>query len=371
MTQPIFPQIAASLEVSGEDARFAFFVASMAYALAFFIFGPLSDRCQPRTLAGAGTAILAVIIALATTTTRFSVFVALMAAAGIAAAAVPAAMYALMPRIAPEGMIGVYFGLIIGATVAGITLGRSFTGVVAGWIGWHTTVLLLAGLNVFSLGLLLFLPKTAETGAAQVPVRQAYTAAVKMFVDLPVVRLLVIGVLLFFGYLGVVTFLTFRLHQAPFRYDPTAIGWVSLIGLIGLIGAPLAGRMITRIGPQRVVLIGLGTVVAGMVALGLASQTLVVAAGVLLVFLGVFSCQPAVLVILAGVVTSERRGTASSIYVLCCLCAGSASSAVLGPIWTRYGWTTVVAVGVAAVVMAGLLTLLATRPERIPAAVNA
>jgi YNFM family putative membrane transporter len=371
MTQPVFPEIAASFDADREDARLVFTVASFVYALAFFLFGPLTDRIRGTVLGGAGALAVAVLVVPAVLAPHFAVFALLLALAGVAAAAVPAAMIALMPRIAPEGLVGAFFGLIIGATVAGITLGRSLTGVVAEWTDWRTAVVLLAALNgLAAVALRLLLPAAASTPAAarnRTAVGQAYLAAARMFGHGPVVRLLGIGVLLFFGYLGVVTFLTYRLAEAPFGYSAGEIGAISLIGLVGVLGAPLAGRLSGRIAPRQVVLLGLGLVLAGIAALGVASHTALVVAGMLLLFLGVFSCQPAVLVLLAQAVPAERRGAASSLYMLVCLLAGSLSSAALGPVWSGGGWGAVTLTGAGCAALAVVATLRLSPAQTPPA----
>lgn len=361
MTHVIFPQVGTSFGVSAPDARISFLVASLAYALAFFVFGPLSDAVDARSLARGGAIAIVLLVVLATLVGSFPVFLVVVAAAAIAAAAVPAAMFALLPRVAPQGLAGVYFGLLIGSTVAGITLGRSFTAVLAGWLGWREAFLCIGALNLVSLALIPLLPREESKKGARASLPRTYLVAARLFVDVAVARLLAVGALVFFGYLGVVTFLTLRLHDAPFRYDATTIGLINLIGVIGILGAPLAGRLINHIGAPRVVLASLGTIVLGISALAVATGAVVVALGVLLVFVGVFCCQPAVLFLLARVVSPEQRGAASSIYLLCCLCAGSAATGALGPVWSSGGWTAVVAVGIGVVVLAALLASLQTK----------
>ncbi|MGW7292685.1 MFS transporter [Streptomyces xiamenensis] len=358
LTQPVFPEIAASLDTGAQSVRLAFTVTTLAYALAFFLFGPLTDRVRTTVLGGSGAVAVALLLPAAAAAPNLPLFAALLTVAGIAAAAVPAAMIALMPRIAPPGQTGLYFGLIIGATVAGITLGRSFTGLVAGWAGWREAMLLLALLNLAAAFAVTRLPAPPAPPAAapnSPDLAQAYRAAARMTTHPPVLRPLAIGSLLFFGYLGVITFLTYRLRGEPFGYGAGAIGAVSLAGLIGVAGAPLAGRLSSRIGARRMVLLGLTLVAAGIGALGVATGPVLLTAGVLLVFLGVFSCQPAVLVLLARAAPPERAGAASSLYLLVCLLAGSLSSAALGPVWSAGGWAAVTGTGAAAI--AGALAL--------------
>jgi YNFM family putative membrane transporter len=354
MTHVTFPQIGRSFAVGAGDARLSVSVATFAYALAFFVFGPLADRHDERAMIRAATLAIASLVALATVVHSFAMFLCLLGAAAAAAAAVPAAMFALLPRIAPPERTGVCFGLLIGGTVAGITLGRSLTGVLAGLAGWHRAFLAVAALNLASLLLLPLVPR--DTSRRQRgSLARSYAGAARIVLQRSVPRLLGIGALVFFGYLGVITFLTQRLHAAPFRYGSTAIGLISAIGLVGLVGAPLAGRLINRIGAPRVVVGSLGTILLGTLALAIAASTPVVLLGVVLVFLGVFSCQPAVLFLIAGEVSSEHRGAASSIYLLCCLCAGSAAPAVLGPVWSGGGWSAIVGASLSASLLAALL----------------
>lgn len=362
MTQPVFPEVAADLRVPAPDVRFAFTVASFAYALSFFLFGPLTDRVSGRAMASGGAAAVAGLAALAAFAPGFAALAALLAAAGVAAAAVPSATIALMPKLAPPGLTGTFFGLMIGASVAGIALGRSMTGVIAEAADWRVAFGTLAALNLLSaLGLLALLPRTDPGAGGSGPVRDAYAAALGLFRQATVVRLLAVGTALFFGYLGVATMLTYRLQEAPFHYSAGAIGAVSLIGLVGVLGAPAAGRLTALTAARNVVLIGLALVLGGIALLGLAGGPVALAAGMLLLFLGVFSCQPAVLVMLAAEAGPERRGSASSLYMLVCLLAGSVASAAFGPVWTGGGWAAVAWTGTGAVVLAAVLAAIGPR----------
>jgi YNFM family putative membrane transporter len=165
------------------------------------------------------------------------------------------------------------------------------------------------------------------------------------------------GFLLFFGYLGTVTFLTLRLHEPPFSFDSATIGFISLLGLGSVLGAPLSGRLVGRVGSLAVGVSGLLIVLGALAGLVWASSIGGVGASLFAIFLGVFVCQPAVFVRIAQRVPPQRRGSASSLYLLTCLGAGSLASAVLGPVWTHAGWIGITAVCAGSVSISLLILL--------------
>ena len=177
------------------------------------------------------------------------------------------------------------------------------------------------------------------------------------------VRLFATGFFLFFGYLGAVTFLTLRLNEPPFALDSDTIGSISLLGLGAVMGAPISGRLTGRYGSLTVGVVGLSIVMGAIVCLALAESVMGISGGLFLIFLGTFVCQPAVFVRIAERVPSDRRGAASSLYLLTCLGAGSLASAALGPLWTAAGWTGVTTACLTAVA-ASLLLLVSDRAPR-------
>lgn len=361
MTQPIFPEIAAGLGVEAPDARLVFTVTSLAYALAFFVFGPLSDRYPARVVAAWGCLAQAAVTALAATCRDFNGFLALSAVIGVVAAAIPASMYALIGRWAPRDHLAAAMGMVIAASVVGVILGRSLTGIVADALGWRATFLGMAGLYLVLLPLLALLPRCALDPSDRPSLAKVYGNALSLLTRAPVLRLLALGFLLFVGYLGVLSILTYRLKEAPFYYDAATIGWISLLGLSAVLGAPLAGSLLPRFGARRMLSAGLGLVLAALALLAVA-QPLPLIVGIVMMFLGVFACQPVMFTLLARTVPAEARGTSSSLYFLVCLGSGGIATAALGPLWRTGGWLPVVAAGAAAVLMALGLARAATRP---------
>jgi YNFM family putative membrane transporter len=356
-TQAVFSDIAAKYGIPLSDARLSFSVCSIAYALAFFVLGPLSDVVSARWLAAAGLSIAAAATAITALTSSAPAFLAASAIQGASTAAVPVAMFALLPRLARKEQLGTFFGLIIAASVLGITLGRAGMGLLTAVAGLSGAQLACALMLLVMAALLPLLPAEtlASTRSAGV---QAYGRALRMLASSELLRLFATGFLLFFGYLGTVTFLTLRLHAPPFALDSATIGVISLLGLGAIVGAPVSGRLTARYGSLAVGTVGLCIVAAAIACLALARTTPLAGLGLFLIFLGTFVCQPAVFVRIAERVPADRRGSASSLYLLTCLGAGSLASAVLGPLWLRAGWHGITTACLAAI--AGSLALLAS-----------
>lgn len=354
--QAIFGDIAGKYGVSINDAPLAFSVCSIAYALAFFALGPLSDLFSARRLAGLGLVGAAAAALLAALAPHYIGFLVATAVQGAAAAAVPVAMFALMPRIAAKEQIGTYFGLIIAASVVGITLGRAGMGLLVARAGIDAAQITLAALLLAMAALARMLPREV-IGSGRRLGAGIYAESLRMMATPELLRPFATGFLLFFGYLGTVTFLTLRLHEPPFSFDSATIGFISLLGLGSVLGAPLSGRLVGRVGSLAVGVSGLLIVLGALAGLVWASSIGGVGASLFAIFLGVFVCQPAVFVRIAQRVPPQRRGSASSLYLLTCLGAGSLASAVLGPVWTHAGWIGITAVCAGSVSISLLILL--------------
>jgi YNFM family putative membrane transporter len=373
MTQPLFPEIAGALGVGATEARLAFTATGVAYGLAFFAFGPLADRYPGRGLAVAGAlgqAVFALAMALAG---GFTAFLCFAAAFGVAAAAVPAAVFALVARTAPPGRTGLHLGIAIGAAVAGMILGRWAPGVAAEAVGWRTTFLGAAALFALLAAALRLLPgndprlTTHLTTLPRQGLRRTYGAALGLLARRRVAWLLATGFALFAGYLGPTSMLTYHLAGPPFGAGTGEVGWISLAGLTAVLGAPLSGRLLPVLGARPVMLAGLALMLAAQAVLLVAGTLAAVATGVALLFLGVFVCQPVVFALLAEAVPADRRGTATSFYFLVCILSGGLSTAALGPVWEAAAWPGVSAASTAGIAAAGWLLLRATGPAAVPA----
>jgi len=358
-TQPVLMEIGIAYDVSATKARLAFSACSIAYALAFFFVAPLTDQISSRRLAGIGLSATGLMTAVSAMFEGFNGFIFSISVQGATAAIAASAMFALMPRIAGKERLGLYFGLIIASSVVGITAGRAVMGLLTASIDIRGALFVCAGALLAMAALTLVLPQDhiVPVSSHESYLRQCCKTA-GMLISPTCGMLLLVGSLLFFGYLGTLTFLTLRLQQAPFLLDGSAIGGISLVGLSAIFGAPLSGVLIRRIGSLRVAMCGLSCVLLAIVCLALAQSVAWISVGMFLMFFGVFFCQPAIFVRICERVNSAKRGAASSLYLLTCLGTGGLASAALGPIWIEYGWRGITAITALAVVLSMLALLM-------------
>lgn len=358
ITQPIFTDIAKSFSIVMNDARLTFTVSSIAYAISFFFLGPLSDYISARKLTSIGLLTTSLLLFTASFVKSFNIFLVILFFVGAFVSIIPASMFSLISRTSPKQLVGSYFGLIIASSVIGITLGRAGMGLLAGIVNWEVAIRLVGLLLLLSISLTLFFPKEQlEKKISNINLSQIYFHALKMISSKQLALLMLTGFLLFFSYLGTVTILTFYLKNPPFNDTSSKIGMISLVGISAVLGAPIAGKLTVRFQATYIAVIGLVLVLLSFLIFYLAKSNTIMSIALFLLFLGVFSTQPAIFVNISQRVRTDQKGIASSLYLLACLGAGSFSSYIMGYFWSSQGWHGVLTISVLGIVVAILLLI--------------
>jgi MFS transporter, YNFM family, putative membrane transport protein len=338
MVQPIFQNVASTFDMPLVGVRVSFSYCSLAYAVAFFLLGPLTDRLHLSRMAARCALGLAASVVLCGLSPTFTLFNLAMVLTGMFAAGIVSPLFPYMARIAPPGRAGAYLGLCLSATVTGIIFGRTLLGVLTGLVGWRWAMVAYS-LPVLLAGWALWLSRPLPPLPGERPsLSKQYALAMSLLAMPQVLRRYVAGFLLFFAYLGTLTFLTFYLGHAPFHLSVAQIGWISLAGVGGAVIAPKAGALAQQYGVSRVVRGGVLLVLCSLMVLLAFHSVLAIVIGVLVLYTGVYACQPAVFYDVTTAIRPQQMGAASSLYLLSCLCGGSLGSYALGPVWQRWGW---------------------------------
>lgn len=351
VSQPLFFLLAERFASTPETMRDLFSITVTIYALSFFVAGPLTDLWPTTQLMTGGAIVLGLCLIAAALAQSATGFTIAMIASSTSAAFVPAAGFALLGQSAPQDMQGVYFGIAIAASIVGITLCRSVSAVLVAYLGYTPFMLAFAAVLICT-ALAAMMQSKVDTPAARGAIWAKYRQAVALLVQPAIFGQLLVGGLLFFGYLGIATYLTFRLASAPFGLNTAQIGFVNIAGLIAVVGAPGAGVAIRRWGSLRVGIFGLICAITGALIIWQSQSLPTMALGLILLFLGTFATQPVKLVELSAVADPARRGAVSSLYLLVCLLMGGFSASALGPIWAARGWNGVAAASVCALCLA-------------------
>ncbi|WP_028315833.1 MFS transporter [Desulfatibacillum aliphaticivorans] len=341
MTQAIFLELAQSLQVEETRARLSFSFTSLFYGLSFLLVGPIADRVHQPRMAFGGAVFLALAVLAASFVHDFQLFLVLMAAVGMGASAIPASMFPYMVHTAPPERMGAFVGMLLAFATIGVIVGRLVVGLMTSWWGWEVAFRVMAGI-VLACGIcvLAFLPKPEmELPADGSGFFRLLLKPFQLMAQPKIITLLFTGFLLFFGFMGMVTFLTYRLAQPPFFYTAREIGLVSLAGLTSLLGAPLSGAFSQKFGWYKVAVFGVSLCLISLQLMGWTASLTPVVIGILMVFLGVYGAQPSIFLEISQSVPIDSTGCASSMYILFCIGGGSMAATLLGPVWNAWGWT--------------------------------
>ena len=340
MTQPIFLELSQSFKTDITEARIAFSVVSLFYCVSFFFLGPAADKFNLPRMAMAGLLMLAVTVFYASLTSEFSLFLFAMAFMGISAAIVPASMFPHIAKTAPDNKIGVYMGSIVASGTLGVIIGRVLMGIMTALVGWQVSFRIVSAVLVI-LAAASF-PYLTERNDRRIKntekLSRLYLNSLRLLCNTKILSFLLVGFCLFIGFLGMVTFLTYRLIAPPFNFTSGEIGWISFAGITALV-APFAGYLSQKFGQYRTIFIGLVGCLLSFQLMGWFQSVTLTALGILLLFLGVYICQPLVFILIGQSAPREAIGSASSLYILFCVGGGSLSSICLGPVWRSFGWS--------------------------------
>jgi YNFM family putative membrane transporter len=159
--------------------------------------------------------------------------------------------------------------------------------------------------------------------------------------DPPLLGAFLVGGSLFFGWIGLFTYLPYHLSAAPYALSTELVSSIYVVYLAGVVIAPVAGRLSARFSARRLMGIGLTIEAVGMVA-ALAKPLPVVVGGLVVLVLGTFTAQ-AVAPAFVNTTARTAKGSASALYLTFYYLGGTFGSVLPGLAWQAWGWTGVVA----------------------------
>lgn len=238
----------------------------------------------------------------------------------------------------PREKLALIMSFYVSGTALGGFIGRVSAGMLADYFSWRVSFLVVGAASLIgAAAVALWLPHGRRRAPAPEKV-DIWRQTKELFRIKPLVATFAVGFNVLFSLVGVFTWITFHLAAPPFNLSTSALSYLFLVYLIGLVVTPTAGWLITRIGLRT----GIGgAILCSMIGvlLTLSPHLPVVVAGLALLSSGVFVSQTASSSHLRVAAPAGTRVTAAGLYITFYYLGGVAAGVAPGIFWSFGGWT--------------------------------
>jgi predicted MFS family arabinose efflux permease len=350
--QPLAATMATSLHVSDGAIGVALTLTQLGYALGMILLVPLGDGRERRSVIVATSFAAALSLLFVAGAPSYPLLLVACLLLGFASSLPQMVLPFAVGLVKPEAR-GKTIGTVMGGLLAGILLSRTASGAVASLIGWRLTFAGAAGLMLALTAVLRFaLPvQHPPEPMAWGKILASLASVVR---TQPILRRhALVGALGFAGFSVFWSTLSFQL--ATFGHGSRTAGAFGILGLSGIVVAPIVGRISGRIRATTINAVALATVAISFAVFGFgATSLLVIGVGVVLLDAGAQANHLANQTVIFGL-APELRNRLNAIYMVCYFLGGAAGTALASVAWSVARWTGVCVVG-------GLLALLGALP---------
>jgi len=334
----------------------------LGYAAGLLFLGPLGDRLPRKGIIVAlGVGLAGAMLGASLAPTAGALIGASLAVGLFATLAQQ--IVSMAAHLAPPEQRGRIVGNVMSGLLFGILGGRFVAGFLGSVVGWRGVFAFGAGLAAGLTAVLAWrLPRVPPaTGEALGRLLLSVFGLARRYRVLRAASLT--GGLLFAAFSVFWVALT-PLLATSFHLGSQAAGLFGLIGATGALVAPWAGRMSDRIGPNRVLLMGMAVILAAFLVFAVSGRSLAgLAVGSILLDGGT---QAALIANQSRIFAVARRASSrvNAFFMTCYFLGGSAGSLAAGQAWARAGWGGAVGTGLLFVCAAGFAHLLIEHSAR-------
>ncbi|MFC9335734.1 MFS transporter [Arthrobacter sp. NPDC057009] len=349
--QPLLGDIAATLRVSPDTAGLLVTLSQLGYALGIFLVVPLGDTLNRRRMIPMIMFLCSLSLGACALAPNFAVLLTTLALVGFTNVA-GQLLIPLAGDLATDNQRGRAVGTVASGFLVGILLSRTVSGIVADAFGWRTIYVAAAGMMLI-LAVIMGRAIPALPSRVRIPygrlLRSVVEAAAR---HRPVRVVLIFGAALMCVFTAFWTGLTFLLAESPFMFTAFQIGLVSLLGVMGVIGAQFTGRLFDRGRSVSAIGAGLAVTLASLVVAWFCGSSI---AGVLIAVALLSVGVQSVLVLLQTMIVSinpEARSRLNTALIVANFIGGATGSTIAALLWPIGRWATVMGASALVVVVA-------------------
>ena len=345
-TQPILPLIKAGFGVGLTTVDLVAAAALLGFSTGLALLLPLGDRFDRRKLVLGQIALAFVFGIAAAVSPSIWTLIAASFSLGIVSC-VPQQLVPFAAVMSHPHQRGRSVGTVVSGIMVGILLGRTVAGVVGATYGWRAVYGLEAAFMVpVFIAAATLLPRGVPS------TNLSYGRLLASLWPLardhrPIRESMMVQALLWACFNAFWVNLAALLATGPWHLGSAWAGGFGIIGAAGAFAASLGGHISDRRGARHVVGLSIGTVTLAYLLLSGANSSLaLLVIGVIVLDIGVQ----------AGLVSNQTRafavdpkaqGRINSLYMTATFFGGAVGTVVSGWLMSRFGWTGIVAFGIA------------------------
>lgn len=349
--QPIEGLIATSYGISKASVGVVAMLTQLGYAFGLLLIVPLGDIFRRHRLIETMMILSIIALLAAYFAPTMPIFAIASTLIGITSVA-PQILIPYAGYLAAPMHRGKVLGTVLSGLLTGILLSRSFAGLLASVLPWQTVYLVAAVLNAFLLVVLhKFLPKDPR-GHNSLNYLRVIASLPHLLASQKHLQGSAINGFTLFGVSNVLwSTLAFYL-AAKFNYGSAVAGLLGLLGITGVLFAPIIGRLVDQYSPRLTVGAGIFFSALAFIIFWLAGHWLIgLIVGIVLLDLGTQFGQVSNQAIVQSL-SHEAGSRNNSVFMFAYFMGGALGTFSSTFAWSHYGWNGVCVVAAIFLILA-------------------